>query len=294
MIEKKMQLSRSIDRELEAFFVTHWVDSFFVKSNEHIFRDLKMDVNGRAFELLMQRIGQVNQSSFYTLQPAITQIVDRNLLDAVKKARKTQDTTTLNRIVSYSSLVWTYTHTQNPDIPKYQMLFYQHGDNPEKLVKATVQYMTKGNLMNVTSASQRGFSDAIIKNAQEKLVRAKVSETMNMDSATLEKARKEMFASSRASMNLYYAKEFVEILESYLNFVTDPKAYRLAQEWSKRLVELDDNPHNLSIHAQVVFRAGDKTEGIAVQKGAIVKAKKEQYPEKELAIMTDLLKTMEK
>ena len=294
MIEKKMQLSRPIDRELEAFFVTHWVDSFFVKTNEHIFRDIKMDVNGRAFELLMQRIGQVNQSSFYTLQPAITQIVDRNLLDAVKRARKTQDTTTLNRIVSYSSLVWTYTHTQNPNILKYQMLFYQNGSDPGKLVKATVQYMTKGDLMNVTSISHRSFTNAIIKQAQEKMVSGKVSETMNMDSATVEKSKQDMVASSMTSLNLYYAREFVEILESYLNFVTDPKAYRLAQEWSKRLVELDDNPHNLSIHAQVVFRAGDKIEGIAVQKGAIVKAKKEQYPEKELAIMTDLLKTMEK
>ena len=58
--------------------------------------------------------------------------------------------------------------------------------------------------------------------------------------------------------------------------------------------ELDDNAHNLSIHAQVLFKAEDKTEAIAVQKGSIERAKKEKYTEKDLAVLTGLLKEMSK
>jgi hypothetical protein len=95
-------------------------------------------------------------------------------------------------------------------------------------------------------------------------------------------------------MGLYYAKEFGSILQPYLDFVKAPKAFRLAKEWSKRLTELDDNAHNLSIHAQILYKAEDKTEAIAVQKIAIEKAKKEKYNEKDMTILTDVLKSMTK
>lgn len=293
MIAKKKQLNRPIDRELEAFFSEHWVDSFFVKTNEPLFRDLKMDVNGRAFNMLMQRIGQVNQSAFYTLQPSTKQLVEKNLSDAVKKASKTRDEAVLERIVNYAPLLWTYTNMKNPDIPKYQMLFYRHGGDPDKLVKATAEYMTTGHLMNITTITERASMDVRIKQSQAKMM-GNVSEKMTMDSAQINKATQNMLAASRSGMNIYYAKEFVGILQPYLDFVTDPKAFRLAKEWSKRLTELDDSAHNLSIHAQIVFKAEDKTEAIAVQKIAIERAKKEKYSEKELAILTDLLKKMEK
>ena len=115
MISEKMRFNRPIDRELEAFFITHWVDSFFVKDNEGLFRDLKMDVNGRAFDLLMQRVAQINQSSFYTLQPQIKEMIDRNLLLAVKNARKTKDEATLNRVIDYAAVVWPYKNTKSSE-----------------------------------------------------------------------------------------------------------------------------------------------------------------------------------
>jgi thiol-disulfide isomerase/thioredoxin len=294
MMDKKMQLGRPIDRELEAFFVTHWVDSFFVKENTPIFRRMKIDVNGRAFELLMQRIGQVNQSSFYTLQAPIKQLVDKNLLEAVRNARKTRNEALLERVLSYASLLWTHPQLKNPDIPKYQMLFYQHGKDPDKLVKATKEYMTTGYLMSSTTLTQTVARDALMKQSEERIMRGKVSETMDIDSATVSKVKQNFAVSANAGMNIYYAKEFVGILQPYIDFVTEPKAFRLAQEWSKRLTELDGSAHNFSIHAQILFKAENKTEAIAVQKGAIEKAKKEKYSESDLAVLTDLLTLMEK
>jgi thiol-disulfide isomerase/thioredoxin len=202
MIGEKMRFNRPIDRELEAFFITHWVDSFFVKTNERLFRDIKMDINGRAFELLMQRIAQVNQSSFYTLQPSIKQIVDKNLLAAVKNARKTKDEATLERVVNYAASLWTYKNVKNSEIPKYQMLFYQHGSDPDKLVKATTEYMTIGHLMTSTTTARMASYDEMAKKSREKMA-GNVSERMTMDSAQIEKAKQNILASSQAGMNLY-------------------------------------------------------------------------------------------
>jgi thiol-disulfide isomerase/thioredoxin len=291
MIKKKMLFNRPVDREVEAYFVSHWVDSFFVKSNQPLFQNLKLDVNGKAFDILMQRIGQVNQSSFYTLQPNIKTIVERNLLDAVKKAKMTRDAATLERVVGFADLLWTYPNSKNSTIPRYKMVYYQHGDDPDKLVQATKEYMTTGHLMNVTTITYRASSEALIKSSQEKML-GKVSERAKMDSTDLNKAKQDMVATAGSGMNLFYAKEFVSILQPYLDFVTDPKAFRLAQEWSKRLTELDETAQNLSIHAQVLSKAGDKTEAVAVQKLAIERAKKENYNDKDMKVLTDLLGKM--
>jgi thiol-disulfide isomerase/thioredoxin len=293
MIIKKQLIGRPVDRELEDFFTNHWVDSFFIPQNERIIKDLKMDVNGKAFDILMQRVGQVNQSSFYTLKSPIKLLIDRNLMAGIKTAREKRDEATLERILSYASLLWTYSaRMKNPDIPKYQMLFYRHGDDPDKLVQATAEYMTIGYLMSSTTLTQTAARDATMKQVEERMKRGNVSETMKTDSATLAKVRQNQAVSASSQMNIYYAKEFVEILQPYLDFVTDPKAFRLAKEWSKRLTELEGNAQNLSIHAQILFKGGDKTEAIAVLQGAIEKAKKEQYSEKDMGVLTILLKKM--
>ena len=54
MIAKKMFYNQPVDRELEAFFITHWVDSFFVQTNENIIPEIQRQLSFLKF--LMQII----------------------------------------------------------------------------------------------------------------------------------------------------------------------------------------------------------------------------------------------
>jgi hypothetical protein len=171
------------------------------------------------------------------------------------------------------------------DIDKYKMLYYQHGDEPDKLVEATESYLKKGFLMSTSTAGSIKFTDDTVKKLRAKRIALEA-----IDSTSAKLLEKE---DSIQSMSGYYAKEFVSILQPYLTFVTAPNAFKKAETWSKRLIELKENAQYLSIHAQILFKAGDKTEGIAAQKKAIELAKTEKLNEKELSDLQEILKKME-
>jgi thiol-disulfide isomerase/thioredoxin len=294
MITKKKQLNRAIDRELGDYFSTYSVDSFFAKTDDRFYRDIRMDINEKALDLFMQRIGQINKSSMFTLNAPLKQLAEKNLTIAVEKARKERDEALLERILTYVSSLWIYKSVPNYEIPKYKMLFYRHGGDPDKLVEATELYMKTGHLMASTTPDRRQSLNAASKSALEVMKGDEtLTKTMTSDSAATTKAQESVKKMPMGDMmNAFYAKEFVSILQPYLDFVSDQKALKKAQLWSRRLLDLEENATNMSIHAQIVHKSGNKTDGIAAQKKALELAKTEKLSEKRMSGLEAILKKM--
>jgi thiol-disulfide isomerase/thioredoxin len=143
LMSDKQRYGRDINRELDIYLTHYAIDSLFLKKNAKILNQLKFEMDSKPFNLLLQRTEELKEQTMYQMNFQVNRMLDEAVERALVAAKNKKDEAGLKSVLTMVERTYPYQNKLKEEKTRLQMLFYQHGDNPQKLVEFTEGYVDK-------------------------------------------------------------------------------------------------------------------------------------------------------
>lgn len=230
--------------------------------------------NRKAFDLLMQRLGQLgdkHDQPSADLRNKISQCVGRIIDTRYRQAIANKDEQQLSDVIAINETYLTtaraqqLTKEQADELANgYRMRFYQQTKNSDKYRALASTEAAK--LMAVSVDSVRAKNEAAYKRFQQQTA-------MMPDSVKQGDNFKQYAERMKGAETGQMAMKLNSIAWTYYETMSDPKDLNQALTWSAKSLEYDRDPMYLDTYANLLSKLGRKAEAIKTQQEAITKLK---------------------